>query len=145
MTNDRKLFSRRRVALRTAGAAVGFVVALAWGQAVFVDGSKAQARTAPATVSRPTQATAGGFTLRSVDIALPDEAASFPEGPGADLMTVYCTACHSPSMVLTQPSLSPAQWTATVTKMRDVYKAIVPDEAVPGIVGYLTSQKADGR
>ena len=45
-------------------------------------------------------------------------------------------------MALTQPVLSADQWKAEVTKMREVYKAPVPESAVPDIIAYLTSMPA---
>jgi cytochrome c5 len=87
--------------------------------------------------------TAGGFTLTSTSIALPEDDSSF-QGAGSDLMNANCTACHSASMVLTQPPLSRAQWTATVDKMRDTYKATIPAKDMPAIVEYLTRVSAGG-
>jgi hypothetical protein len=40
-------------------------------------------------------------------------------------------------MALTQPALSADQWKATVTKMREVYKAPVAEKDVNAIVAYL--------
>ena len=42
-------------------------------------------------------------------------------------------------MALTQPALSADQWKATVTKMREVYKAPVAEKDVDAIVAYLTA------
>jgi len=39
--------------------------------------------------------------------------------------------------VLTQPSLSQAEWQGEVDKMRNVYKAPIPAGDVPTIVDYL--------
>lgn len=86
----------------------------------------------PAAVAR------GDVTLISAAISLPEEREALPAGQHADLVEARCTACHSAGMMLTQPPLSAQQWQATVTKMRDVYKADVPEQDVPAIVAYLT-------
>ena len=91
---------------------------------------------APSTVSH------GGVTLSSVSVAFPGDDPFFPEGPGGDLMNGHCVACHSASMVLTQPALSRPQWTAEVQKMRTTYKAPVDEKDVPAIVDYLTALSA---
>lgn len=89
------------------------------------------------------QRTAEGPTapqaLTSVNVTLPADDAPFPAGPRVEAMNLHCTACHSTSMILSQPPLSPDQWKAEVTKMREVYKAPVPDAAVPDILAYLTA------
>jgi cytochrome c5 len=86
----------------------------------------------------PDRATAPEVTLRSASIALPADTEALPDGPHADLVTARCTACHSAGMILTQPALSKAQWQATVTKMREVYKAPVPVGEDAAIIAYLT-------
>ena len=90
----------------------------------------------------PASVTANGFTLTSSTIALPVEEPFFPDspdgGPKADTINADCTACHSASMTLTQPALSPEAWAGIVHKMRDVYHAPVPEEDVPAILAYLT-------
>lgn len=90
----------------------------------------------------PARVTANGFTLTSSTIALPVEEPFFPDspdgGPKADTINADCTACHSASMTLTQPALSPEAWAGVVHKMRDVYHAPVPEEDVPAILAYLT-------
>jgi hypothetical protein len=42
-------------------------------------------------------------------------------------------------MILTQPPLTAAAWTAEVNEMRSTYKAPVPEEDVPQIVAYLAA------
>ena len=59
----------------------------------------------------------------SVTIALPAETAAFPAGPAGELLTQRCTACHSSDLVTRQPPLTAEKWQATVTKMREVYRA----------------------
>jgi cytochrome c5 len=74
-------------------------------------------------------------------IALPGDAGmAFKPGPGVGSAQANCLTCHSSAYVSTQPVLSKAQWTAEVTKMKNVYGAPIPDDAVPAIVDYLTTQ-----
>ncbi len=74
-------------------------------------------------------------------ISLPGEAGmAFKPGPGAGAVQANCLTCHSSAYVSTQPVLSKAQWTAEVAKMKNVYGAPIPDDAVPAIVDYLTTQ-----
>ena len=84
-------------------------------------------------------ASAGGVSLRSVGFDFPASDRAFPPGENVDVVTNKCTACHSPGMILTQPKLTAATWTAEVNKMRGTYKAPVPDDAVPQIVAYLAA------
>lgn len=78
------------------------------------------------------------FKLTSASITLPDGAdEEYPAGPGADEMNNNCRACHSPSMVLTQPPLTHDEWAKEVDKMRTTFKAPVPDADVPKIIAYL--------
>ena len=90
----------------------------------------------------PSQVSGGGLTLTSTSVEFPDDDAQYGQGPGADVMNRNCTACHSANMVLNQPALSPAQWKATVEKMRDAYKAPVDEKDVPAIVAYLIALNA---
>lgn len=83
----------------------------------------------------------GGFTLASTSVDLPIDDQQYPAGPHADVINANCTACHSASMALTQPALTADQWKATVTKMREVYKAPIADRDVPAILAYLTALK----
>lgn len=49
-----------------------------------------------------------------------------------------CVACHSAEYMLMQPPTAPrAYWEAMVKRMRDVFKAPVPDADIPEIVDYL--------
>ena len=82
---------------------------------------------------------AGGVTLVSTTVALPDDTAGFPSGPGAALLDANCTGCHSASMVLGQPPLKPEQWQATVKKMREVYKAPIAERDVPALLRHLSA------
>jgi mono/diheme cytochrome c family protein len=77
------------------------------------------------------------FTLNSVKVELPASEQALPEGPGRSAVQRNCVSCHSPGMILNQPTMSKAAWQAEVAKMRNVYKAAVSDEDVPTIVEYL--------
>ncbi|OWK29894.1 hypothetical protein [Sphingomonas mucosissima] len=83
-----------------------------------------------------------GFALTSTAVDLPDDAATYPPGPHADLVNQRCLSCHSASMGLTQPRLTAAQWAATVEKMRDTYHAPIAPGDVPAIVSYFTTLQA---
>jgi mono/diheme cytochrome c family protein len=75
--------------------------------------------------------------LKSVTVELPDSDRAFPPGPGSDAVTNNCLACHSAGMILDQPALSKAAWTAEVNKMITAYKAPVAPEDIGAIVDYL--------
>lgn len=76
--------------------------------------------------------------FRNVRVSLPqDFDVEYPAGPGADAVNANCRACHSPSMVLTQPPLSAEEWHKEVRKMIDVYKAPIAEDQVEAITGYL--------
>jgi hypothetical protein len=132
-----------RALVQVLGAAVVFVVVVGLGRSVFVHGLKAAPE--PPTASAigaaapPTQVSEGGITLTSVSLDVPEDDSQFPAGPHVDAVNSVCAACHSPSMVLTQPRLTEDQWKATVEKMRDSYKAPVSDKDAPMIIDYLTS------
>jgi sulfite dehydrogenase (cytochrome) subunit B len=75
----------------------------------------------------------------TVTIALPSDASpALRPGPGVEAVQRYCVRCHSSAYVAIQPSLTAAQWTAEVTKMRRVFGASIPDDAAATIVQYLT-------
>ena len=101
----------------------------------------APAAEAPAIVAASSVA-ASGVTLRSVNINLPESDATFPGGAEADAINSNCLICHSAGMVLTQPSLSRADWQAEVEKMRNSYKAPIAAKDVPAIVDYLAKLSA---
>ena len=86
-------------------------------------------------------ASAAGVTLRSVGFNLPTSDRALPPGPGVELVTNNCTACHSAGMILNQPTLTNAEWTGEVNKMLNIYKAPVPQEDLAAIVAYLSSMK----
>lgn len=103
-------------------------------------------RTAPPTLPRAAppaaQVAANGFALSSTAVTLPEDTSGYPDAPNVAAMAANCTACHSPAMVTAQPPLSHDQWEATVTKMREVYRAPIADAAVPAILAYLDGLSA---
>ena len=137
MTQPSKTPSPTRSLLTVVGIGLAFLIVVSLGRQAFQDSLKAPPP-APPAAAPPSQVTGGGLTLASASIELPDDP-PYPAGAGADLMNANCTACHSAAMALTQPAFSKAQWTATVEKMRDTYKAQVAEKDVPAIVDYLTS------
>jgi cytochrome c5 len=77
----------------------------------------------------------------TASISLPgDIGMAFKPGPGAAAAQANCLSCHSSAYVATQPVLTKAQWGAEVAKMKGAYGAPIPDDQVPAIVDYLTTQ-----
>lgn len=69
--------------------------------------------------------------IRSDSIALPADEETFGDDPQAAVLNGKCLACHSVTMIRYQPPLDRKQWTATVDKMREAYRApIEPGETV---------------
>lgn len=86
----------------------------------------------------PAHRPAPKFAFRNVAVTMPqDFDVEYPAGTGADAVNANCRACHSPSMVLTQPPLSAEEWHKEVRKMIDVYKAPIPEDQVAPITLYL--------
>jgi hypothetical protein len=84
---------------------------------------------------------APGFS-KPLKIELPPEAAGFKPGPGAELATGQCLACHSAEYITTQPPLPASFWKASIEKMRTKYGAqIAPDQA-QALVDYLAQPAA---
>ncbi len=77
------------------------------------------------------------FAFKSAKVDLPADTVALPAGPGAELVTANCTACHSPEMILTQPRFAKPVWEAEVAKMIKVYKAPIAEADVPKIVDAL--------
>lgn len=75
----------------------------------------------------------------AVEVALPGDARKFPPGPGDELANLHCLVCHSAGMVTRQPPLSFQEWKAEVVKMRAVYGAPLPPEAIDDLARYLTA------
>lgn len=93
--------------------------------------------------AKPPSASLGtGFAFANAAITLPADTSTLPPGPNADLVTANCLACHSATMLTTQPALKPEQWQATIKKMREVYKAPIAEGDVPAIAQYLEDMSA---
>ncbi len=95
----------------------------------------------PPTVSSITVAPSPALALKSVAVEFPDSTLAFPAGPGAEAITANCLSCHSADMVLMQPNLPAASWSAIVDKMIRIYKAPIAEADVSTIVGYLQAIK----
>jgi hypothetical protein len=76
------------------------------------------------------------IAIHSVSVDLPASQSSFPAGPGSDTAG-KCLICHSAGMVLKQPALTQAEWTAEINKMRIAYGAPIEDSEVPVLSAYL--------
>ncbi|SEJ66509.1 sulfite dehydrogenase (cytochrome) subunit SorB [Sphingomonas sp. OV641] len=130
--------------MRAPGFAVIALVLIGATLAVLVAVSGRERAAAPAVavsaVPEAASVAGGGVTLTSTAVELPDDAAVFPDGPNVALVNQRCVACHSASMVLTQPKMKREQWQAIVEKMRDTYHAPVAEGEVAPIVGYLAGR-----
>jgi hypothetical protein len=130
-----------RIAAYGAGAAVALLLILRSTSDRPVVAPPAAPQQQASAVAPPSVASGGGITLRSVSVEFPTSDRSFPAGPGVDAVTANCTACHSPGMILNQPSLTAAQWQAEIDHMRRDFKAPVADEDVPSIRAYLEATR----
>ncbi len=81
------------------------------------------------------------IALKSVDVKFPADHQSLPDGPNVKVVHDNCTGCHSPGMILAQPTMPKAAWEAEVNKMKNVYKAPLDPKDIPAIVEYLTAVK----
>jgi mono/diheme cytochrome c family protein len=81
-------------------------------------------------------------TWSRITVRIPTSAALYPAGSGAAIANSQCLICHSAGMVLSQPSLSQAQWTATINKQRDAYGAPLPADQVTPLAAYLSELTA---
>ncbi len=95
-----------------------------------------------------TAATVGLPLTRALEIKLPPETATLApsEHPGYAVAMTYCLTCHSAEYVRTQPlNLTPAYWKATVTKMKKVFGAPIPDDQLDVITDYLVKTYGMGK
>jgi sulfite dehydrogenase (cytochrome) subunit B len=84
--------------------------------------------------------------VAGLDIQLPPDSTSLRPGVGSDLAARQCATCHSADYVAIQPPGKPlAFWKAEVEKMKKVYGAPIPDEAIDPIARYLTREYGDGK
>ena len=127
----------------STGAIVGVLLLATLLVAVLLGTRHRPAEPARASAIAPASSVASnGFTLTSTSVEPVTDDATFPAGPHADLVNQRCLACHSASMVLTQPPLKREQWQAIVEKMRDTYHAPLAPGEVPLIVDYLSPSGA---
>jgi cytochrome c553 len=133
-------------AIAHSAAAVGVILLVTatpsrWARQSALAAPPTSVQSAPAAKAPPVlpgpSIAVGGVTLRSVSINLPESNRIFPGGAEADAINNNCLICHSAGMVLTQSSLSRADWQAEVEKMRNFYKAPIAAKDVPAIVDYL--------
>jgi mono/diheme cytochrome c family protein len=75
--------------------------------------------------------------------ALADPPAPLKPGPGEDVASADCSACHtSDYIVMNSMFLTPDQWKAEVTKMRTAFGAPIDDATAAEIVSYLAAHYA---
>jgi mono/diheme cytochrome c family protein len=85
---------------------------------------------------------AGSGMAKPLNFVLPDDATELADGPGLQIATANCGACHSAEYMRTQPhgaGFGPAFWQAEVTKMINVYKAPIHEADIKAIVDYLSA------
>lgn len=105
------------------------------------------ARRPPAIRETPGGVSAGGITLASQTLALPEETIAFPVGADGELLALNCTACHSPELILVQPPLGADKWQAEIDKMRKAYHATIDandDAALVAALGRLQAAQGKG-
>jgi sulfite dehydrogenase (cytochrome) subunit B len=79
-------------------------------------------------------------TLKPESMQLPGSDRRFAGiGAGAQAANSHCLTCHSAGMALTQPAMPRAAWLAEVNKMKNVFKAPIPEDQVAVIADYLAS------
>lgn len=102
---------------------------------------------APSVTETATSVAADGVTLRSQTLTLPEEKIAFAPGADGELLTINCTACHSPEMILNQPRLAADKWRATIGKMRKTFRASIDpadDDRLVAALTALPAQRAAG-
>ncbi len=81
------------------------------------------------------------FAGMAAGVEFPRETATYKKSdlPGFQTASGLCMICHSSQYASSQPpNSSPAYWSATVHKMKDVFKAPIQEEMIPAIVEYLS-------
>lgn len=85
---------------------------------------------------------ASALTLKTQSVQLPTSSRVFPgDSTGAKAANTYCLMCHSAGMVMNQPDLPKAAWLVEVNKMKNIFKAPIPEDQVSVIADYLDSIK----
>ena len=81
-------------------------------------------------------------TLKPESVQLPGSGRRFAgTGPGTQAANSHCLSCHSVGMVMNQPDMPRATWLVEVNKMKNVFKAPIPEDQVAVIADYLASIK----
>lgn len=91
----------------------------------------------------------GAAALAAASAGLPAKTISLPAEGGAPLTpsalpgyakaTTDCVQCHSAEYMHMQPATAPrVYWESMVKRMRDVFKAPVPEADIPALVDYLS-------
>lgn len=80
------------------------------------------------------------FALRSSAITLPVDTVTLP--PAAEIVTINCSACHSPEMILSQPVLDAETWQKEIDKMRTAYRATIDPKDDKALVAALMALQA---
>lgn len=84
------------------------------------------------------------FVAVGATIKLPEETAAYKAIPGVELANGYCLTCHSADYAAYQPPDMPrAFWLAEVTKMKNVFGALISDDQVAAIVDYFVRAYGD--
>ena len=81
-------------------------------------------------------------TAAPISYKLPEETATFRDGPNLDVVKNNCTGCHSADYIQTQPRSVKSKkdfWQAEVTKMIKTYGAPIDNADVDKIVEYLAA------
>ena len=75
--------------------------------------------------------------------ALAQEQVTLKPGPGLDEVSTSCSVCHTLNYIkMNSPFLTPDDWKAEVTKMREDYGAPIDDDMAADIVKYLSGAYA---
>lgn len=72
-------------------------------------------------------------------IILPEIQTALAPGAGKEKVETLCNICHSVDYITMQPPGTRAQWSATVTKMRNVFGAPIKDVDKEVIITYLAT------
>jgi cytochrome c5 len=104
-----------------------FTAALVIALGIGARAGEAQAQAAPATGKNVIT------KLTSTKVTLPFGDRVFTGGKWAKVTNTRCLLCHSKGMITQQPTMTLAEWTKEVEKMRKVYGCPMRDDQVNGI------------